>query len=165
MAEQFCLTAGCGRLKGHGGQHHTNSGWWFDTEAEYRAHTAWHPPTKDPATIAAIIDQHATANEDAANFQAAADKVKSTARQAEANLWTLKREVVTTDINRQIGRNIRAELARIGSNQGKAAEHLGLTQGGMSDRIHGRTPWRVVEVLQLANLAGVPVARLLDGIQ
>lgn len=58
--------------------------------------------------------------------------------------------------------NIRAEIARANLTQTHLAEALGLTQQSVSDRMRGRTPFTVDELLLVAALLNIPVTRLVD---
>lgn len=60
----------------------------------------------------------------------------------------------------QSARNIRAHMERAGVTQAQLAEHLGLTQAAISRRLTGRVPWRVAELVAVAQKLGVPVADL-----
>lgn len=59
--------------------------------------------------------------------------------------------------------NIRAEMARRGVTQADLAAALGITQPGVSARLHGRTDWRLKELSVVAETLGVPLSALLDG--
>lgn len=60
-----------------------------------------------------------------------------------------------------VGANVRAELARNGISQLVLAGHLHLSQTAVSRRLSGSKAFDVNELETVANLVGVPVARLL----
>lgn len=64
--------------------------------------------------------------------------------------------------NQRINDNIRAELARKRMTQQQVASVLELSQASVSDRLVGRTAWKVNELTRLAEALDVPVASLLD---
>lgn len=68
-----------------------------------------------------------------------------------------------TDLStsREVGRNVRAELARRGMSQTEFGARLGLTQNGVSRRLRGVTPWTVVELVIAARALGVSIPYLL----
>lgn len=56
---------------------------------------------------------------------------------------------------------VRAELARRHITQKRVAEHLGLSQQGVSLRMSGRVQFRIDELSQIADLLDLPVTSLL----
>lgn len=60
--------------------------------------------------------------------------------------------------------NVRAELARRDLQVQEAAELIGMNRAMLSSRLHGRTEWRMNELVTLARVLGVPFARLTAGI-
>ncbi|WP_261625006.1 hypothetical protein [Nesterenkonia marinintestina] len=60
--------------------------------------------------------------------------------------------------------NLGAELGRRGLLQKDAAEALGLTKAGFSAKLHGRTAFKVMELLRLAAWLRVPFSHLVEGL-
>lgn len=58
--------------------------------------------------------------------------------------------------------NVRAEVARRRLRQSDIAAQLGLNQRAMSRRMLGEVEFSATELNRLAELLGMPVARLLD---
>lgn len=58
--------------------------------------------------------------------------------------------------------NVRAEMARQRVPQQVVAEKLGLTQQAVSNRLHGRVPFDVDELVDVAELLDVAAASLLE---
>ena len=56
--------------------------------------------------------------------------------------------------------NLRAEMARRRLSQTETAAHIGLSYASFNDRLRGRTPFSVDQLLALANLFGVGVSDL-----
>jgi transcriptional regulator with XRE-family HTH domain len=69
---------------------------------------------------------------------------------------------VTTP-NTITGANVRAEMARRKISQEAVAQTLGLSQASVSARLRGVTPFRVDELLRIADLLDVPLELLLVG--
>jgi transcriptional regulator with XRE-family HTH domain len=63
-----------------------------------------------------------------------------------------------------VGRNIRAELFRHGLRQADLAAPLRVVPSAVSHRLTGRTPLDINELVSIAQLLGIPLGRLLDGI-
>lgn len=61
--------------------------------------------------------------------------------------------------------NIKAELARADWKGKDAAEAIGLGPGVFSSRLHGRTEWRMSELVDLAINLGISLDRLLAGVE
>jgi transcriptional regulator with XRE-family HTH domain len=57
--------------------------------------------------------------------------------------------------------NIRAGMARAGVNQTQLAEALGMRQAGVSDRLRGRVPWTVDQLVTVADVLGCRPSQLL----
>ena len=68
-----------------------------------------------------------------------------------------------TTPNTITGANVRAEMARRKISQEAVAQTLGLSQASVSARLRGVTPFRVDELLRIADLLGVPLDLLLAG--
>ncbi|MGO2943988.1 MAG: hypothetical protein ACTIDO_17030 [Brevibacterium aurantiacum] len=60
--------------------------------------------------------------------------------------------------------NIKAAMARRDWLGQRTAEAIGLTPALFSSRLHGRTEWRLSELVNLALALEVPFGRLVDGI-
>lgn len=60
--------------------------------------------------------------------------------------------------------NIKAAMARRDWLGQKTAESIGLTAATFSSRLHGRTEWRMNELVDLAKALDVPFTRLVEGI-
>lgn len=60
--------------------------------------------------------------------------------------------------------NIKAAMARRDWLGQKTAESIGLTPATFSSRLHGRTEWRMNELVDLAKALDVPFTRLFEGI-
>lgn len=61
----------------------------------------------------------------------------------------------------RIADNVRAEAARRKVSQTTIAVHLGLTQPGISRRMHGRVPFTGAELAEVAHLLEIPVNDLI----
>ena len=62
----------------------------------------------------------------------------------------------------RIAGNVRAEVARRRVSQAAIAEHLGLSQPGVSRRLRGVTAFSAAELVAVAELLGVTAASLLE---
>lgn len=62
------------------------------------------------------------------------------------------------------GANVRAEMARKAVTQTQLASALGLSQGAVSARIRGTTPFDINELATIAGLLDVPIGRLTEGV-
>jgi transcriptional regulator with XRE-family HTH domain len=62
-------------------------------------------------------------------------------------------------IDRQVGANVRAEMARVGKSQEQIAAALRIGQASMSDRLRGVVPFRIPELVEIAHELGVPLNR------
>lgn len=60
--------------------------------------------------------------------------------------------------------NVRAEAARAGLTQGRLAEILGVSQQAVSDRLRGRTPLSVDDLVRLSDAMDVPLAQFLSAV-
>ena len=63
-----------------------------------------------------------------------------------------------------VGANVRAEMARRRVLQADLAKHLELPQTAISHRVRGEVPWDINELVAAAELLGVNIAVLLDGV-
>lgn len=59
---------------------------------------------------------------------------------------------------------VRAEMARQQINQQRVADALGFSRQALSRRITGEVPFDVAELEKIADLLGVPVARLIGAV-
>lgn len=64
-----------------------------------------------------------------------------------------------------IADEVRAELARRKIDQTAVATALGVSQAGASRRLSGVTPFTINELVIIADLLGLPIARLLPETQ
>lgn len=60
--------------------------------------------------------------------------------------------------------NIKAAMARRDWLGQQTAEAIGMTPATFSSRLHGRTEWRMSELVSLAEALQVPFARLVAGV-
>lgn len=60
--------------------------------------------------------------------------------------------------------NIKAAMARRDWLGQKTAESIGLTPATFSSRLHGRTEWRMNELVGLAKALDIPFSSLVEGI-
>lgn len=65
--------------------------------------------------------------------------------------------VTTRDV---VAANVRAEAARLGYNQVRLGQRLGISQGAITKRWRGVRPWQLEELDGLATALGVSVADL-----
>jgi hypothetical protein len=65
-------------------------------------------------------------------------------------------------IRRQIGSNVRAEMARASVNQAGIGEVLGLSRLGVGKRLAGVVGFEAAELVRIAESLAIPVARLVD---
>lgn len=72
--------------------------------------------------------------------------------------------VIMTSYKDVLRSNIKAELARRDWKGQQAAQRIGLTPAMFSSRLHGRTEWRMNELVALADALAIPFSRLLSGI-
>lgn len=63
-----------------------------------------------------------------------------------------------------LGRNIKAEMVRLGISQDALALKLGKSQAAVSKRLRGEIPISVTEALTIANHLGVDIETLLKGV-
>lgn len=73
------------------------------------------------------------------------------------------RSIVSINISKQVGRNVRAEMVRRGITVEQMAADLGWQQSTLSKRF-SRTAWTIDELAQVAALLDVDLVRLLDGV-
>ena len=71
---------------------------------------------------------------------------------------------MTTTASATTGANVRAEMARRGLSQTALAGHLGLSQTAVSARLRGLTPFDINELVLTAEVLGVPLGVLLEGV-
>lgn len=60
--------------------------------------------------------------------------------------------------------NVKAELARKDVQGQAAAERIGMSATMLSSRLHGRSDWRLGELVKLAEILDIPFSRLIEGI-
>jgi len=65
-------------------------------------------------------------------------------------------------VRKQIGQNVRAELVRLGLDQYKLAEMLGVSQPQVSKRLAGTIGFEAAELVRIAEALGIPAARLVE---
>lgn len=65
-------------------------------------------------------------------------------------------------VRKQIGQNVQAELVRLGLDQYKLAEMLGISQPQVSRRVTGQIGFEAAELVRIAEALNVPVARLVE---
>lgn len=66
---------------------------------------------------------------------------------------------------KQLRANLVAELSRRDLTQTEAARRLNMPQTALSARLRGKIDFRIGELLALADLVGVPLSALMDGLQ
>lgn len=65
---------------------------------------------------------------------------------------------------RRLRANIAAELGRNDMTQAEAANRLGMTPGGMANRMNGKVDFRAGELVQLSNVLQVSFSTLTAGL-
>jgi transcriptional regulator with XRE-family HTH domain len=65
-------------------------------------------------------------------------------------------------VRKQIGDNVRAELARLGLRHDDLAKILGISQPQISKRLAGTIGFEAAELVRIAAELNVPLARLVD---
>lgn len=65
-------------------------------------------------------------------------------------------------VRKQIGSNVRAEIARLGLGQDRLAEVLGISQPQISKRLAGAIGFEAAELVRIAAELDIPLARLVD---
>ena len=70
---------------------------------------------------------------------------------------TEAKQLTTRDI---VAANVRAEAARLGYNQVRLGQMLGISQPSINKRWTGKRPWQLEELDSLASALGVSVADL-----
>ena len=70
---------------------------------------------------------------------------------------TEAKQLTTRDI---VTANVRAEAARLGYNQVRLGQMLGITQSSVNKRWTGKRPWQLEELDSLASALGVSVVDL-----
>lgn len=66
---------------------------------------------------------------------------------------------------RQLRSNIVAEISRQDLTQTTVAMRMELQQNALSGRLHGRIPFRLPELLSLAEMLDVPLSHLLNDVE
>lgn len=69
--------------------------------------------------------------------------------------------IPAVDYSELVGREIKAWLVRRGLNQSDLADELGLVQSGVSNRLRGRTPFTLDQLIRIAGLLEISLAELL----
>lgn len=67
--------------------------------------------------------------------------------------------------NALIGERIHTLMWRRGHTQRQLATILGVDQGSISNRLHGKTAWSAIDVVAAAAWLGEPVTDLLAGVE
>lgn len=65
-------------------------------------------------------------------------------------------------VRKQIGQNVRAEMARFGLSQDRLGEILGIGRSQISRRLTGTIGFEAAELVRIAAELNVPVSRLVD---
>jgi transcriptional regulator with XRE-family HTH domain len=65
-------------------------------------------------------------------------------------------------VRKQIGKNVRAELVRLGLSQDDLAEMVGISQPQISKRLSGQIGFEAAELVRIADLLKIPAARLVE---
>lgn len=65
-------------------------------------------------------------------------------------------------VRKQIGSNVRAEIARLGLGQDRLAEILGISQPQISKRISGVIGFEAAELVRIAAELDIPLSRLAE---
>lgn len=65
-------------------------------------------------------------------------------------------------VRQQIGRNVRAELARLGKGQDALADLLGVSQPQISKRLAGVIGFEAAELVRIAAEFDIPMSRLVE---
>lgn len=68
------------------------------------------------------------------------------------------------NINGATSAAVRRALKDRGLSQAAAGAAIGMSQPALNDRLAGRTPWRLDELDEMADLLAVPLGALLVGI-
>lgn len=61
--------------------------------------------------------------------------------------------------------NVRAELARRRIRQTEVADRLGVSRQNVSQRLNGTVDFRVGELIAIADMCGITLAELIDGVK
>jgi predicted XRE-type DNA-binding protein len=61
------------------------------------------------------------------------------------------------DLAQDIAAHVRAEISKQMKPQRELMELLGLSQAQVSERVRGEVEWRISELVQVAQLLGVPI--------
>ena len=64
-----------------------------------------------------------------------------------------------------VAANVRAELARRRITQTDVAQRLGVTRQNVAQRLNGSVDFRVGELIAVADMLGITIAELLDGVK
>lgn len=67
---------------------------------------------------------------------------------------------MANELATEIAAQVRAEISRQMKPQRELVELLGLSQAQISERVRGDVEWRISELVQVANLLGVPITDL-----
>lgn len=65
-------------------------------------------------------------------------------------------------VRKQIGANVRAEMARLGLSQDRLGEILGIGRSQISRRLTGAIGFEAAELVRIADELNIPVARLVE---
>ena len=64
-----------------------------------------------------------------------------------------------------VAANVRAELARRRITQTDVAQRLGVSRQNVAQRLNGSVDFRVGELIAVAEMLGITIAELLDGVK
>lgn len=64
-----------------------------------------------------------------------------------------------------VAANVRAELARRRITQTDVAQRLGVSRQNVAQRLNGSVDFRVGELISVADMLGITIAELLDGVK
>ena len=64
-----------------------------------------------------------------------------------------------------VAANVRAELARRRIRQSDVAQRLGVSRQNVAQRLNGSVDFRVGELIAIADMLGITIAELLDGVK
>jgi transcriptional regulator with XRE-family HTH domain len=64
-----------------------------------------------------------------------------------------------------VAANVRAELARRRITQTDVAQRLGVSRQNVAQRLNGSVDFRVGELIAVADMLGITIAELLDGVK
>ena len=63
------------------------------------------------------------------------------------------------EVNSMVSANVRAEFARYRVSPSQMAERIGISESGITKKLAGTNPFTVAELLALAEVMNVPLAR------